>query len=209
MLCDSISTSSYLTASDKNHALQILSDALETKDIPSVHYATLGLKILGKTVPKDTEVCELLLEAANSPKVTAETLFYVTNAHKAINCPQALPVLKIVQQLNDILGNDQTNIQDLYYAVGSLAALRQKPQDVAKLVKTLQAILKKNDSLLNLGYLFHIGSHLGTEGSFAFERIEDAIVQADEVDSKYLQYEGGLSITGKCTNYVITEHKIL
>jgi ribosomal protein S6E (S10) len=29
-----------------------------------------------------------------------------------------------------------------------------------------------------------------------FERIEDAIVQADEVDGKFLQFEGGLSITG-------------
>lgn len=47
-----------------------------------------------------------------------------------------------------------------------------------------------------MGYLFHIGAALGTSGGFAFERIEDAIVQADEVGSKYLQFEGGLSITG-------------
>jgi len=40
---------------------------------------------------------------------------------------------------------------------------------------------------------------LGAQGKFAFDRIEDAIVQADEVDAKKLQFEGGISITGKCT----------
>jgi oligosaccharyltransferase complex subunit delta (ribophorin II) len=48
----------------------------------------------------------------------------------------------------------------------------------------------------SLGYSFHIAAHLGTDGTFAFDRIEDAIVQADEVDSRFLQFEGGLSITG-------------
>lgn len=45
--------------------------------------------------------------------------------------------------------------------------------------------------------MFHIASKLGAAGSFAFERIEDAIVQADEVDGKFLQFEGGLSVTSK------------
>ena len=50
--------------------------------------------------------------------------------------------------------------------------------------------------LLSLGYSFHIAAQLGTDGTFAFDRIEDAIVQADEVDSRFLQFEGGLIITG-------------
>jgi oligosaccharyltransferase complex subunit delta (ribophorin II) len=49
----------------------------------------------------------------------------------------------------------------------------------------------------SLGYLFHLASLLGAQGKFAFDRIEDAIVQADEVDGKVLQFEGGISITGK------------
>ncbi|KAG8229959.1 hypothetical protein J437_LFUL008532 [Ladona fulva] len=55
----------------------------------------------------------------------------------------------------------------------------------------------------NIFYLviYFVGHHydaaiLGSqEGKFAFERIEDAIVQADEVNGKFLQFEGGLSIT--------------
>lgn len=49
----------------------------------------------------------------------------------------------------------------------------------------------------SLGYAFHIASDFGTSGMFAFDRIEDAIIQADEVDGQYLQFEGGLSITSK------------
>jgi len=46
-----------------------------------------------------------------------------------------------------------------------------------------------------LGYVFHIAADIETPAAFAFDRIEDAMVQADEVDGQYLQFEGGLSIT--------------
>lgn len=51
----------------------------------------------------------------------------------------------------------------------------------------------------SLGYAFHIASDLGTSGAFAFDRIEDAIIQADEVDGQYLQFESGLSVTSRYT----------
>lgn len=47
-----------------------------------------------------------------------------------------------------------------------------------------------------MGHGFYIASELGSSAAFVFDRIEDAIVQADEVDGKMLQFEGGLSITG-------------
>lgn len=49
----------------------------------------------------------------------------------------------------------------------------------------------------SLGYAFHVAAALGSEGRTIFDRIQDAIAQADEVDGRYLQFEGGLSITGK------------
>ena len=48
----------------------------------------------------------------------------------------------------------------------------------------------------SLGYAFHVGAQLKGEVSLLYDRIEDAIVQADEVDGHMLQFEGGLSITG-------------
>lgn len=65
-----------------------------------------------------------------------------------------------------------------------------------KISKNLQTILKKDDSLSSLGHGFYVASELGSSAAFVVDRIEDAIVQADEVDGKMLQFEGGLSITG-------------
>ena len=48
----------------------------------------------------------------------------------------------------------------------------------------------------SLGYAFHIASTLSGDMSSIYERIEDAVVQADEIDGRMLQFEGGLSITG-------------
>lgn len=52
------------------------------------------------------------------------------------------------------------------------------------------------NSLFSLGHSFHIAAQLGGDVTAVFNRIEDAVVQSDEVDGKYLQFEGGLSITG-------------
>lgn len=197
LTCYSLSTDTYFTQANVNHAKTILLQAVDSKDIPSTCFGLLGLKLLGETVPKVKELCTFFFNSANTPNLSTESLYYITTSYKTLgNCPQALPVMNIVKSLNSVLA-DNSNMQDIYYAVNALTTLSQKPQDIAKLIKTIQAILKKNDSLTNLGYLFHIASNLGKDGAFAFDRIEDAIVQADEVDSKYLQFDGGLSISGK------------
>lgn len=46
-----------------------------------------------------------------------------------------------------------------------------------------------------MGFIFHIAADLGPAGAFALNHIEEAIVQADEVDGSLLQFEGGLSVT--------------
>lgn len=128
------------------------------------------------------------------------------------------------QSLTAVLEKDATTIPELYHAVNALVSFGQKVPDAAaaKIVKTLQATLKKDDSPLkyvvlrdceqihityltsinnthfySLGYVFHIAADLGPAGAFAFNHIEDAIVQADEVDGRFLQFEGGLGVTSK------------
>lgn len=54
----------------------------------------------------------------------------------------------------------------------------------------------------SFGYSIHILASLGPEGRFAFNRLSDAIMQVDQVDRKFLQFEGGLSVTGKVINVI-------
>lgn len=52
----------------------------------------------------------------------------------------------------------------------------------------------------SLGHAFNVAADLGTYGSTIGKWIEGAIAQADEVDGKLLQFEGGLSITALVVN---------
>lgn len=193
-------TASYLSASDRIRLKEVLNVGWDLQDLPSVHYAVLGYKLLGETVQKPQEVCKFLLENAGSGTGTPESLYYVSSAWKSLASCGTLPVDNVVKTLGEVLERETSTVPDLFYAVQALTNVGQKKGDAAKLIKTLQGALKKDDSLLNLGYSFHIAAQLGTDGTFAFDRIEDAIVQADEVDSRFLQFEGGLSITALLVN---------
>ena len=87
-----------------------------------------------------------------------------------------------------------------FFAQKSLDPSFLKDDVKQKLAKNLQALLKKDDSLQSLGYGFYMASEFGVGGAFAVDRIEDAVAQADEVDGKMLQFEGGLSITSLVVN---------
>lgn len=65
----------------------------------------------------------------------------------------------------------------------------------AKVAQLLQARLKEDDSLRSLGHALHASTFLGSSGKFALDRVEDVVVQADEVDGRLLQWEGGLTTT--------------
>lgn len=117
-------------------------------------------------------------------------------------CSEKLPVA-ITNQLKSSFDKDFTSSQDLffsYFAQKSFDPAFLKETVKQKLAKNLQTILKKDDSLQSLGYGFYLASELGEPGAFAVDRVEDAIAQADEVDGKLLQFEGGLSVTSLVVN---------
>ena len=75
-------------------------------------------------------------------------------------------------------------------------ALGTAPSDkasAANIAKLLTAALKNHDSsLADSGYAFNLAAIAldAKDAKAIFDLIEDAVVQADEVDGKMLQFEG-------------------
>ena len=102
------------------------------------------------------------------------------------------------------LDKDFSSTQELFYTFYAQkyldSAVVKEDAMKEKLSKKLLALLKKDDSLSSLGYGFYVASDLGAAASSVIDRVEDAIAQADEVDGKLLQFEGGLSVTSLVIN---------
>ncbi|XP_071633205.1 dolichyl-diphosphooligosaccharide--protein glycosyltransferase subunit 2 isoform X2 [Temnothorax longispinosus] len=198
------STNSYLSTADRVRLKSILKSGFQLDDVPSVYYAVSGYKLLGEAISKADTICKYLIKS-NGENITPETAFYLASTWKAIGGCQEFSTSTVTKILTSVIQKDTSTISDLYYAVSGLTALSQEIPStrIDKLVKLIQAALRKDDSLWNLGYVFHIAADIGTPAAFAFDRIEDAVVQADEVDGQYLQFEGGLSITSFLVNGIL------
>lgn len=105
---------------------------------------------------------------------------------------------------------DLATTAELYYRVATHKYLGvQIDEETQKtLARNLQDLLKKDDTIASLGYAFKVAPELGAGAAFVAERIEDAIVQADEVDGRLLQFEGGLSVTSLVLNGAMTLAKL-
>lgn len=91
--------------------------------------------------------------------------------------------------------SDKSSTADIRYAAETLLVLGQTITNPTKVAQLLQVQLKEDDSLQSLGHAMHLTSLLGNAGRFILDRVEDIIVQADEVDGTMLQWEGGLTTT--------------
>ncbi|CAL7942794.1 unnamed protein product [Xylocopa violacea] len=198
------STNSYLTMADRVHLKKMLEPGLTSNDVTFVYYAVHGYTYLGETLSNNKRgICDLLITAAKDDNnITIEKAFHIASIWRTMGNCQANPPSNVVKMLASAVEKENSSMMELYYAVNGLNALSEKlsRDKVDKVTKAVQSTLRKDDNLWNLGYMFHIASDLGTNGVFAFDRIEDAIIQADEVDGQYLQFEGGLSVTSFLVN---------
>jgi len=185
----SISPTSYLTTSDRARLASLFSSSLGG-DTTSLHYSVLGLKALKETVPGSSGLCAGVAKAANEGSV--ESVYHAAEAGAALGCPLTLGKEAAAAVKAGLA--DGATTASIFYSAKTLAATGAKINSEA-VKKSLAAALKKDDTLLSLGLAFHTAAMLeGDLGQF-FERIEDAVVQADEVNGELLQFEGGLSVT--------------
>ncbi|KAH9373315.1 oligosaccharide transferase delta subunit [Haemaphysalis longicornis] len=188
-LCSALTLSTYFGAEDKARLKSLFTSPKALADLPSAHYAAYGLSLLGEKIANPQDYCKVLKTVDQK---NLESLYHAASGSKALgNCPLDIPEGKATLQA--ALKEDSSVVQ-LYHAVMGLKALGVAV-DSAKVSQLLLAALKKDDNMLNLGYAFHVASVLGGNLTPFTDRIEDAIVQADEVGGDLLQFEGGLSVT--------------
>jgi len=89
------------------------------------------------------------------------------------------------------------NAQDLFYASEALKNAGGSV-DAGKVAELLKSAVKLDDSAQSIGYALWASAGFSKSGQKVevWDRIEDVVAQADEVDGAYLQFEGGLSVTG-------------
>ena len=102
--------------------------------------------------------------------------------------------------LTSTLQSDKSTTSEIYYAVRSSVNLGLNVDESA-IEKRLNALAKTDDSVLGQGYALLTGAQLSQPiAKFYSDSINDLVQQADEVDGRTLQYEGGVGTTALLVN---------
>ncbi|XP_026473573.1 dolichyl-diphosphooligosaccharide--protein glycosyltransferase subunit 2 [Ctenocephalides felis] len=189
------SVSSHFGIPEREKFKNVFADAMLSTDVAQMYYAIEGYRLLNEVPASTKESCKVLDNFSTKAK-SPEELFYLISTSKYLTCSH-ISTTSAVKSLQDIFSSDTATVTELYYAVLGLKNSGQTLSEAnkSKLAKLLQGLLKREDTLLSLAHAFHIAAELGINGQFVSDRIEDALAQADEVDGKMLQFEGGLSLT--------------
>ena len=181
LIASSLAISSYLNSNDQSKFKDILLSGLNSEEASQIAYAVKGLQLLGVDVPNKESLCQKLKSKLETQ--STEAIFHVAKGSSALGCSIQLPgALK--EKLESLL-TASSGVSELYFATGALSTFGNN-LDTPKIVKALNAALKKDDSIANLGNAFHIASTLDGDVSSIFGRVEDAVVQADQVISLIL-----------------------
>lgn len=192
--------SKYITGHDQDRYQTIFAEGLKSNDLQSVYFASASKGVTAGD--KTPEACKRLAAVYGESKLNDfEKNFYLAGTWKNLACKEAIAT-KVKDAVKSALTKDAGSTQEIYFNLHAAKALGLPIDETVKaqLGKNLQALLKKDDTLNSLGHGFAVAAEIGTSGAFAFDRVEEAFVQADEVDGKMLQFEGGLSITALVVN---------
>ncbi|XP_017049749.1 dolichyl-diphosphooligosaccharide--protein glycosyltransferase subunit 2 [Drosophila ficusphila] len=195
-----LTVDSHLGPKDLSRLQKVFVDGFGSSDLQSIFFSSLNIQLTDAT--QKEPICKKIATLHAESKLNSfEKDYYYIGASRNLGCSAKIDeslLSKVYGSLNSELGSTQ----EIFYRVVTHKVLGVEVNEAAqgKLVKRLQELLKKDDTLSGLGYAFNVAPFLGDSASFIANRVEDAIVQADEVDGKLLQFEGGLSITSLIIN---------
>ncbi|XP_033726633.1 dolichyl-diphosphooligosaccharide--protein glycosyltransferase subunit 2-like [Pecten maximus] len=184
-----LTPSTFLTTVDQRRLANVFKAAQPYTDAASAHYSILGLKLLGSPVANAKETCKTVTSLVRPDDVAS--LYHASAAAAALgNCK--VPATGAEVLLGEAI-RDTAPVVDIFQAFFALKNMGLKV-DNAKVGTALAEAVKKDDTPLSYGYAFLVAAELPAENKM-FDSIEDIVAQADEVDDKYLQFEGGLYVT--------------
>ncbi|GMT32263.1 hypothetical protein PFISCL1PPCAC_23560, partial [Pristionchus fissidentatus] len=191
---EKIFLSSYWSAEDTKRISESFQSVLSSKDdLASLHYATSGLRLLGQKVDdaKAKRVCGLA-QKVNEKDVDA--LFHAASiAGDLPSCTLTAPSAK--STIEAVAKEADVSSEKLFDALTAADRLAVKV-DQALFDKALSAAVAKDASPKSLANAVSAASLLDkATGAKYFPKIASLVEQADEFDGKYLQLDGGLSVT--------------
>ncbi|XP_028404232.1 dolichyl-diphosphooligosaccharide--protein glycosyltransferase subunit 2-like [Dendronephthya gigantea] len=181
-----------LTLEEQGRIKAQLSADLPGKDLETTFYNVASLTLLNSKVPKSEEICKFVNKNID-PKDIA-LIFFGSSIGKLLgNCQVKVDGAQAT--LTAAL-NDKSDTELIRFAVESLVNLGLKVDEKAT-SDALKSILKeeKEEFVPSVTNTLFAASHLAGDVSFAFDAIEDAVAQADEIADTFLQFEGGLMVT--------------
>ncbi|CAC5388107.1 SWP1 [Mytilus coruscus] len=185
-----LTPSTFLTTIDKARLKSVFEAAFPVNDVINAHYSILGLKMMNIPVPNSQEACKKVTSLVDAKSVSS--LYHASGAAKALGSCK-VNAANAQAFLGEAI-KDTASVADIFSAFFALKNLGLSV-DNTKVSKALAEALKKDDSPLSYGYAFLVSAEIGGDVKKMFDSIEDIVAQADEVDEKYLQFEGGLYAT--------------
>lgn len=194
-----LTIANHLTAADKQRLQTVFTEGVRGDDLQNAHHSA-------KYIPKSSavptaDICQHIASLHRDAKINEfERSFYALSAYKSLLCTQSIPEAMIAETTGRHEG--YTTAMEIYQTLAARRSLSIPLADVQKqsLAKNLLAILRKDDSLTSMGYAFNVAAELGAPAAAVADYVEVAIAQADEIDGKQLQFEGGLSVTALLLN---------
>jgi oligosaccharyltransferase complex subunit delta (ribophorin II) len=178
LLCaSSLGITSFLNTNDQSRLKDILLSGLNSEDAAPLDYAIRGLALLDSDIPNKDGLCRKL--SAKLESQNTETLFHIGKVSSVLSCSAQLSTTQ--KEKLEAAITASSGVSELFFATGALSSFGVS-LDAPKVLKALNAALKKDDSISNLGQAFQIASILDGDVSSIFGRIEDAVVQADQVN---------------------------
>jgi len=204
VLAQSVTLSSYFTSADVERFKKIFLEPYND-DLNQLEFSIYGLSLLEVPLPEPEKICATVKKNVDTNDI--QSLFqaiYAVSSLKASGKTCDITFDTAEAKLSSAI-SPESSTRHIHYAVKGLTLLGKK-FDGAAVTKALISALKADDSPFSYSCAFYAASYLPIEEMKKFhEMIEDIVAQADEIDDKYLQFDGGLVPT---STVVYTAYKL-